>query len=500
MRKRILNYVGFMIILSMVLTFVSASVIMYVKTNEWMEQDVRNEAQYVRLLLEQTTDSGWEEQAGTFTTSRITILNEDGTVQYDSEEDSATMGNHKDRPEVKQAMEEGEGETVRFSETLSKKTFYYALRLDDGRLVRVAKTTDSVFQTMFSGLFLMGILLIVILAFAFLLVEKQTSKLIKPINQLDLEEPLSSVAYEELRPLLVRIDDQNHQLKQQLEELKKAEEVRKEFSANVSHELKTPLMSISGYAEIMKNNMVPPDKVPDFAGRIYEEASRLTNLVQGIMKMSSERAKDKLKADIAAQTRNLREANGSIKQFIQEDLQSLAEELREAERQISKLDEGISMPFELVDVSELAEEIGTTLLVEAEKRKIKLSVEAEKQTMVNGVRHILYEMMYNVADNAIKYNHEGGYVKVKVKKNQNQVQISIEDNGIGIKKEEQERIFERFYRVDKSHSKKTGGTGLGLSIVKHGAILHDARIEIDSEPERGTKIILILKRADVHQK
>lgn len=197
--------------------------------------------------------------------------------------------------------------------------------------------------------------------------------------------------------------------------------------------------------------MVPPDKVPDFAGRIYEEASRLTNLVQDII-------------------------------------------------EISKLDEGISMPFELVDVSELAEEIGTTLLVEAEKRKIKLSVEAEKQTMVNGVRHILYEMMYNVADNAIKYNHEDGYVKVKVKKNQNQVQISIEDNGIGIKKEEQERIFERFYRVDKSHSKKTGGTGLGLSIVKHGAILHDARIEIDSEPERGTKIILILKRADVHQK
>ena len=321
MRKRILNYVGFMIILSMVLTFVSASVIMYVKTNEWMEQDVRNEAQYVRLLLEQTTDSGWEEQAGTFTTSRITILNEDGTVQYDSEEDSATMGNHKDRPEVKQAMEEGEGETVRFSETLSKKTFYYALRLDDGRLVRVAKTTDSVFQTMFSGLFLMGILLIVILAFAFLLVEKQTSKLIKPINHLDLEEPLSSVAYEELRPLLVRIDDQNHQLKQQLEELKKAEEVRKEFSANVSHELKTPLMSISGYAEIMKNNMVPPDKVPDFAGRIYEEASRLTNLVQDII-------------------------------------------------EISKLDEGISMPFELVDVSELAEEIGTTLLVEAENERL----------------------------------------------------------------------------------------------------------------------------------
>ena len=437
MRKRILNYVGFMIILSMVLTFVSASVIMYVKTNEWMEQDVRNEAQYVRLLLEQTTDSGWEEQAGTFTTSRITILNEDGTVQYDSEEDSATMGNHKDRPEVKQAMEEGEGETIRFSETLSKKTFYYALRLDDGRLVRVAKTTDSVFQTMFSGLFLMGILLILILAFAFVLVEKQTSKLIKPINQLDLEEPLSSVVYEELRPLLVRIDDQNHQLKQQLEELKKAEEVRKEFSANVSHELKTPLMSISGYAEIMKNDMVPPDKVPDFAGRIYEEASRLTNLVQDII-------------------------------------------------EISKLDEGISMPFELVDVSELAEEIGTTLLVEAEKRKIKLSVEAEKQAMVNGVRHILYEMMYNVADNAIKYSPEGGFVHIDLTADNDYLTIKIEDNGPGIPEDERDRIFERFYRLDDSRARDTGGTGLGLAITKEAVLMHNGTIDVANVSDIGS--------------
>lgn len=450
MKQRILNNVGFMIILSMVLTFISASVIMYVKTNESMEQDVRNEAQYVRLLLEHSQGKEWEAQAKQFTTSRITVLDEDGTVEYDSEEDSTKMENHKNRPEVKEAIEKGEGETVRFSQTLSKKTFYYALKLADGRLVRVAKTTDSVFQTMFSGFSLMGILLVIILALAFFLVEKQTSKLIEPINQLNLEEPLSNVAYEELRPLLVRIDEQNRQIEQQMEKLKKAEEVRREFSANVSHELKTPLMSISGYAEIMKNDMVPPDKVPDFAGRIYEEASRLTNLVQDII-------------------------------------------------EISKLDEGISLPFELVDISELAEEIGDTLLVSAEKRNLRLSVDAEKGAAVNGVRHILYEMMYNLTDNAIKYNREGGYVNLKVSKIKNEVHVSVKDNGIGIKKEEQERIFERFYRVDKSHSRKTGGTGLGLSIVKHGAILHEAKILVDSELEKGTKITLIFKKADVHE-
>ena len=443
MRKRILNYVGFMIILSMVLTFVSASTIMYVKTNEWMEQDVRNEAQYVRLLLEQTTDSGWEEQAGTFTTSRITILNEDGTVQYDSEEDSATMGNHKDRPEVKQAMEEGEGETVRFSETLSKKTFYYALRLDDGRLVRVAKTTDSVFHTLLSSFIWLGLLMLLIILVEIVLVQRQTKSLIEPVNNLDLEHPLSNVCYEELRPLLMRVDQQNKQIASQLEELKKTEAVRREFSANVSHELKTPLMSISGYAELMMNGMVRPENIADFSGRIYKEANRLGNLVADII-------------------------------------------------QLSRLDEqqDAVVSMESVELDELAKDVVNNLRDHAEKKNISLDY-CGIPINIQGVRHVLYEMLYNIADNAVRYTNPGGHIHIYVGRKGDRPFYRVEDDGIGIPKSEQKRIFERFYRVDKSHSRQTGGTGLGLSIVKHGATLHHAQINVDSDLGKGTKMELL---------
>lgn len=444
MRRKIQRSMCLVAFLALLISGILTVAAVYQQTVMNKTAELRQEAEYIQAAVDIAGEEYLNVMDNVQKSTRLTLVGQDGTVLYDSVQDDTTLENHKNRKEIKGAMENGRGEAVRTSDTLGQKTFYYAIRLQDGTVLRASQTIDNVLPTIRKLLpYIIGIFLLMV-AGAYLLAKWQTKRLIDPINHLDLEHPLENDVYEELTPLLQGIDVQNR-------EKEKAAEMRKEFSANVSHELKTPLMSISGYAEIMKNNMVPPDKVPDFAGRIYEEASRLTNLVQDII-------------------------------------------------EISKLDEGISMPFELVDVSELAEEIGTTLLVEAEKRKIKLSVEAEKQTMVNGVRHILYEMMYNVADNAIKYNHEGGYVKVKVKKNQNQVQISIEDNGIGIKKEEQERIFERFYRVDKSHSKKTGGTGLGLSIVKHGAILHDARIEIDSEPERGTKIILILKRADVHQK
>lgn len=189
-------------------------------------------------------------------------------------------------PEIQEAMEKGEGEQIRFSETLSDQTFYYAVKLDNGDILRVAKTTDSVFHTMVSSFTLMGILFLIILALGFLLIERQTKKLIEPINRLDLEHPLKNVEYEELRPLLNRVDEQNKQIASQVEELKQAEAVRREFSANVSHELKTPLMSISGYAEIMKNGMVRPQDISEFAGRIYDEASRLTSLVQDIIEIS----------------------------------------------------------------------------------------------------------------------------------------------------------------------------------------------------------------------
>lgn len=440
MKQRILNHVGIMVVLSVILTFIAASAVMYGKYNHYMKQDVRNEAEYIRYAVENTGEEYLNKTTGDLTTSRITLARPDGTILYDSEKDASDLENHKDRPEIIQALEKGTGEVVRFSQTLSKQTFYYAVKLNDGNILRVAKTTDSVLSTMMSSFTLLGLLLIAILALAFFVVEKQTRRLIAPINELDLEHPLENVAYEELRPLLNRVDEQNVQIAKQVEELKQAELVRKEFSANVSHELKTPLMSISGYAEIMRDGLVQPQDVPEFAGRIYDEASRLTSLVQDII-------------------------------------------------EISKLDESRNMPLEEVDLYEMTQDICQTLMLPAKKKRVTVLMEGKSVT-IQGVRHVLYEMLYNLVDNAIKYNKEGGYVKVLLAREKDGVRWSVEDNGIGIAKEEQERIFERFYRVDKSHSRKTGGTGLGLSIVKHGAALHHAKIVLNSEPGKGSKIVL----------
>ncbi|MCJ7844335.1 MAG: ATP-binding protein [Blautia sp.] len=440
MKQRILNHVGIMVVLSVILTFIAASAVMYGKYNHYMKQDVRNEAEYIRYAVENTGKEYLNKTTGDLTTSRITLAKPDGTILYDSEKDASDLENHKDRPEIIEAMKEGTGEVVRFSQTLSKQTFYYAVKLNGGNILRVAKTTDSVLSTMLSSFTLLGLLLIAILALAFFVVEKQTRRLIAPINELDLEHPLEHVAYEELRPLLNRVDEQNVQIAKQVEELKQAEMVRREFSANVSHELKTPLMSISGYAEIMRDGLVQPQDVPEFAGRIYDEASRLTSLVQDII-------------------------------------------------EISKLDESKNMPFEDVDLYEMTQDICQTLMLPAKKKRVTVLMEG-KSVSIQGVRHVLYEMLYNLVDNAIKYNKEGGYVKVLLAREKDGVRWSVEDNGIGIAKEEQERIFERFYRVDKSHSRKTGGTGLGLSIVKHGAALHHAKIVLNSEPGKGTKIVL----------
>lgn len=439
MKQRIMNNVGLLVALSIFLSFVAASIVMYNKYIGYMYQDVKNEAEYVRYALENFGEGYLTQETGQLTTSRLTMLAADGTILYDSEKEPEEMDNHGSRPEILEADKNGKGQTVRFSETLSEQTFYYAVKLSNGNILRVAKTTDSVFHTMLSSFTLMGILLLLILTAAFLVVERQTKKLIEPINRLNLENPLEHVEYEELRPLLNRVDEQNKQIASQVEELRQAESVRREFSANVSHELKTPLMSISGYAELIKNGMVRQQDIGEFAGRIYDEASRLTTLVQDII-------------------------------------------------EISKLDEKSGeMPFENVDLYEVVQDICQNLTLPSVKKKVTILTEG-KSVEIYGVRHILYEMMYNLVDNAIKYNKEGGYVKVLLAKDKDKVCFSVEDNGIGIAKEEQERIFERFYRVDKSHSRKTGGTGLGLSIVKHGAALHHARIVLNSEPGKGTKI------------
>ena len=443
MKKKILTHTSVMIILTVILTFIAASFVMYDKFDSVMKEGVRDEAEYVKVGMEETGDEYLSEKVGKATDTRITLTDAEGNVLYDSEADAKKLPNHGDRPEFVQAMKEGQGEVVRYSETLSKQTFYYAVKLNDGEILRLAKTTDSVFHTLFTSFAVLGILMLVIILVEFMLVQKQTKQLIEPINNLDLEHPLENVCYDELKPLLLRVDQQNKQIAAQLEELKQTEAVRREFSANVSHELKTPLMSISGYAELMMNGMVRPENIKDFSGRIYKEANRLGNLVADII-------------------------------------------------QLSRLDEqqDSNVAMENVNLDELAEDVVSNLIEHARKKDIRMEYYG-KSVEILGVRHVLYEMLYNIADNAVRYTNPGGYIRIYVGKKGDKPYYMVEDNGIGIPKSEQKRIFERFYRVDKSHSRQTGGTGLGLSIVKHGAMLHHAQINVDSDPGKGTKMELL---------
>ena len=442
MKHKIFSHTSLLIILSVILTFLAAGTVMYNRYDIYMKQGVRDEAAYIKTGLEEDGDVFLSDRVGDATSSRITLLGKDGQVLFDSIENPEEMENHSNRPEFIEAEKQGSGEMVRYSDTLSKQTFYYAVKLKDDQVLRVARTTDSLLVTMLTSFLLLGGLVCVILVIELFLVQKQTRKLIEPINRIDLEHPLEHVCYEELRPLLFRLDQQNRQIQKQLEDLKNAESARKEFTANVSHELKTPLMSISGYAELMMNGMVPPDKMQDFSGRIFHESERLSNLVADII-------------------------------------------------QLSRLDESNSeVPFEEVDLYELAEDVESNLKHPAEKKNISLELVGNSEK-IQGVRHVLYEMFFNIADNAVRYTENDGHVRIMVGNRKGHPFYCVVDDGIGIPKSEQGRIFERFYRVDKSHSRQTGGTGLGLSIVKHGATLHHAQIHVESEQGQGTRMEIV---------
>ncbi len=452
MRKKMLKNASFLVIVAVFLSFVTASLVMYEKVRDAVKSSIRDEAEYVRTLMEAARETGASgdvylvSTVGQTTANRITLVDSAGKVLYDSEEDPETMENHASRPEFIEARENGSCEMVRYSETLSRQTFYYAVRLDNGEILRVARTTDSVFKTLFSGTLILGVVLLLVLLFTIYIITVQTNKIMEPINELDLEHPLNNVIYEEMRPLLGRLDEQNRQIARQMEELKEAGEVRREFSANVSHELKTPLMSISGYAEIMENGLVRSEDIPEFAGRIHHEATRLKTLVEDII-------------------------------------------------ELSKLDENSGkLPFETVDIGEMSREVLKNLEHQAEKKKINLIFTGEDTRNIRGVYRLLYEIFYNLADNAVKYTGECGRVHVDLRETPEGIVWSVEDNGIGIAKEDQERIFERFYRVDKSHSRETGGTGLGLSIVKHAALVHQAKIRVESEVGKGTKITVVFQK------
>ena len=435
MKSRIQRSMVLIISITLVLFYAILAVILYNRNMNILESEVQQEAKYIQKAIDIAGTRYLEEMASVDWSARVTCITPDGEVLYDSRRNSEDLENHSQRAEVREALASGEGEDVRMSDTVGREMYYYALLLDDGSVLRVAREMDGLVRTALNVLPVMGGLAVLMVVFALFLARWQTKRLIKPINELDLEHPLDNSVYPELTPLLEAMDRQN-------KEKEAVSNMRKEFSANVSHELKTPLTSISGYAEIMMNGLVRPADIPLFSERIYKEARRLITLVEDIIKLS-------------------------------------------------KLDEeSVELEKEEVNLYELTREIVSRLSPQASQKNIRMEVTGEP-VLCKGIRQILDEMIYNICENAIKYNNDNGRVTVWVGDTLNGPKISVTDTGIGIPKEHQERIFERFYRVDKSHSKERGGTGLGLSIVKHGAILHGANVNVESEPGKGTRMEIL---------
>ena len=477
---------------------------------------------------------------------RLTWVAADGTVLYDTKADAGQLPSHADRSEIREALENGTGESTRYSATLLEKTLYYARRLDDGTVLRISVSRATVWVLVVGMLQPIVILLLIVLVLSAVLAKRLSKHIVEPLNELDLEHPLDNDSYEELAPLLGRISRQREQIDRQLRELQRktdefsqitrsmqeglvlldnhwtvlsinpaaqrlfgadagcvgedfltvershemsaaieaamqnghsefrlrkngriyqldltridsggevagavlltfditerenAEQNRREFTANVSHELKTPLQGIIGSAELLENGMVRPEDTARFIGHIRSEAQRLVTLIDDIIRLS-------------------------------------------------QLDEGDEMPTETVDLREIAQEAAEDLRGAAEKKHVSLSLEGEAAP-VTGVRRLLYEIVYNLCDNAVKYNVDGGSVSIRVEQDGQTASVTVADTGTGIAPEHQGRIFERFYRVDKSHSKASGGTGLGLSIVKHAVQYHHGSIELQSAPGKGTTV------------
>ena len=477
---------------------------------------------------------------------RLTWVDADGNVVFDSHADKSAMENHADREEIKEALAYGTGSSMRQSSTLTEQTIYEATRLEDGSVLRISVSRATAFVLVLGMVQPIAIVLVIAIILSALLASRMAKRIVEPLNRLNLEKPMENDAYEELAPLLRRIHSQHKEIEYQMWTLQQkqdefeqitdnmkealvlldsngriisinpaakklfgintdcvgedfltidrkqdvrqainevkdkgqsffytkkngrnyqfdlsridadgkihgivilafditeqvnAEKHRQEFTANVSHELKTPLQTIIGSAELMELGIVKEEDTPRFIKSIRQEAARLVTLIDDIIRLS-------------------------------------------------QLDEGTEMPKENVSLLELAREVTETLSDAAKLKGVSLEVCGD-DGVISGVRRLLYEVVYNLCDNAIKYNKQGGYVKVSVSENADNVQISVSDNGIGIAPEHQDKVFERFYRVDKSHSKQSGGTGLGLSIVKHAVQYHHGKITVDSDLDKGTDI------------
>lgn len=368
---------------------------------------------------------------------RITWIDTDGTVLYDNENDVAVLENHLDRPEVAEALENGEADIVRASSTMNSNTFYHAIRLDDGTVLRVSLATRSIWSMFAGSILAMACVAVAIAFICIILARSLTRNLMRPIE--GLSKNLENTALIQENPEYKELIPFMNEIRSQHENVLAAAKSRQDFTANVSHELKTPLTAISGYAELIENGIVDQEQQVHFASEIKKNAQRLLSLINDIIRLSELDGRDKM------------------------------------------------VEFEQLDLCAICEECANNLRVTAYQRNIEVNFDGTS-CIVRGNRHMLTELIENLGQNAIRYNNPGGTVNITVHNLGRKSVLTVEDDGIGIPKDQQERVFERFYRVDKSRSKETGGTGLGLAIVKHIVELHDAKLTLDSEPDKGTII------------
>ena len=367
---------------------------------------------------------------------RITVIDTDGTVAFDTNASIGELDNHGQRPEIQEAFRNGEGEIMRRSATMNKTTFYFALRLDNGQVLRVAKEAGNAWSMLSALALPIGIMSVAMILVSVILTHFLTTSILTPIEHMasHMDDEDVEVVYRELEPFMETIRKQH-------KDIVKSSQMRQEFTANVSHELKTPLTAISGYAELIASGMTTGDDTTRFAGEISKSSKRLLTLINDILRLS-------------------------------------------------ELDATTEVPMENVDLYELAEKCVNMLQVNAEKQNVTLMLTG-KATRMQANKEMMEELLYNLISNAIRYNRPYGNVVVSVNREAEHVSLTVEDTGIGISHADQERVFERFYRVDKSRSKSTGGTGLGLAIVKHVVQCHGAKLKMNSQLGTGTRIEVI---------
>ena len=423
-------------------------------------EELDSQADVVRAALDSMPDDKFILRNLELGNTRITLIDTDGTVLYDTEAEADTMPNHASRPEVESAFANGRGDAERASTTLGEVMLYEAVLLENGTVVRLAQEQAGYLSILVGMLPPLAVLVALCAIVSLVAARRESRAIIEPLLEVDLDHPVRNVenAYTEMVPMLERIETQRQELKRQVRVLADNDRMRREFTANITHELKTPLTAISGYAELISSGMVSDEADQrDFAHRIFNEAGRLTALVNDILTLSN---------------------------------------LDEAERdEAGSSSDSVLGTREPVDLPRTLDTVYHRLETVADVNGVTLSVKPQ-HAIVLGVPRLLDELVYNLASNAIRYNKPDGSVTMRCGMEDGAPFISVEDTGIGIAPEEQEKVFERFYRVDKSRSKERGGTGLGLAIVKHAAVFHDATISVDSALGEGTTITVRFPAGD----